>query len=180
MSVCTDERSQTEEEKRREAVRLRVEEKWGFRRISGHVGVSQTTVHRWCRVAGIEIKPQRSKIVDPISVWPFLEWCDRRLAQIQHEMDAYPAIKSEARTDRLQRNGALAGGKERLVTELGWGERVDTGVRRLYRMRHGEPELDPTGLASRPVIEDALWNAGVHIYDLYPELEAIDNECVAA
>lgn len=109
-----------------------------------------------------EIAQRRSlkRMGEPIPLKPFLDWCDKREAQLRAELDAYPAINGGG-------TGANPPGINphvRLMVELGWDDAA--GHRRLSRWR-----LDSvTGMGSRELIERALDHAGVPIEDLYPDL----------
>jgi Homeodomain-like domain len=156
---------------RQEAWRLHHDEGLSFQRVAERLGVSRTTIHRWHVEAGGHVDRRLSRMVEPIPASPFLDWCDRRKEMIRREWDACPAIGGHPGFDDQ------CGPVTRLVMELGWSDRPDSACRRLHRLRFD----NATGMASRPMVEDALWHAGVHIYEVYPELEAIDmGECVAA
>lgn len=140
------------------------------------LGVSRTTIQRWHLECGGTIKVRgRRSVADPIPVDPFLKWCDKRREQITREWDAYPSIGDVKVPGKG--TGSRTATLKHLMGELGWP--VESGARRLHRWRF----QNPGGVVSRPIVEDALWRAGVSFYDVYPEfLEAdlIADGCVAA
>ena len=105
---------------------------------------------------------------DPIPAQPFLDWCERRRKQIERELNCVPAIKTASGRNDF---GAFCGPNTRLVMELGWGDRLDTGARRLHRIRYGDAGNAPSGVVSRALVEDALWRAGVAFEDVYPDVD---------
>lgn len=101
---------------------------------------------------------------EPIDVQPFLDWCERREAQIRRELDNYPAIT--ATTGRAGTAGALRGQQSqiRLAMELGWS--AEHGPRRLHRWRN---EL-ADGTVERAIVEEALFHADADFEHVYPHL----------
>lgn len=93
---------------------------------------------------------------EPIDVGPFLDWADRRMEQLRRDLDNLPAVETREALPILVQ----------FVGLLGWEE--ESGQRRLYRWRHD----NVGGLAERADVEDALWNAGVPVDDIYPDLDA--------
>lgn len=100
----------------------------------------------------------RQRLRDPVSVTPFLEWCERREEQLRREFDHYPRI-----------GGHVLGAhfRESLVLELGWDP--ESGARRLYTWRHPNHGDGHSGYVERETIEKALLHAGVmDTSELYP------------
>jgi hypothetical protein len=158
-----------------QVVRL-VAEGYRLQEIADAMCVSRTTAHRWYARGGGDVNRRpRREVKDPIAVGPFLKWCDKRRERMQREWDSYPAIgdcKAPGKGSGLRSPRLRC-----LMEELGW--EPDTGARRLHRWRF----QNPGGVVSRPVVEDALWRAGVSIYDVYPELldaDLVEDGCVAA
>ena len=104
---------------------------------------------------------------EPIPVQPFLDWCDRREAEIRRELDAYPAISGRRSGGGGVERGAQFGmdPRGRLVMEIGWS--VENGQRRLHRWRYE----NLSGQVERAEVEEALHYAGVPFDLIYP-LEA--------
>ena len=108
------------------------------------------------------------KIMESIPPEPFQAWIFSRLEYHQRQVDL-----------EVGQAGA-PGAIQRLCTEIGW-EWTDTNARKLYRWRHGMSDTKVGGRFGKTVsvprklgferasVEDALHNAGVDFYELYPE-----------
>jgi hypothetical protein len=99
---------------------------------------------------------------------PFADWINARVASYQAQETGMAAHQLTA--------------VKRTAEDLGWGSH-DGGIRKLYRYRHmlrtvggggsrarAVAQRDiPTDKFPRPVVEDALFTAGVDFYEMYPQ-----------
>jgi len=100
---------------------------------------------------GISREQAIGRLKEPVPVAPFLQWADRRMRVLAVEYD-----------DGKSATAGIA----QLMDDIGWP--YDAGVRRFYRWRN-----DKTfhGFVERAVVEDALWRAGVHFWEVYDDAE---------
>jgi hypothetical protein len=102
------------------------------------------------------------KLREPIEVAPFLAWCEQREERIRREIDNYPAISGNREGGVTPRFPIGEDARGRLVMELGWG--AENGARLLYRWTH-----EIAGLVERAKVEEALFAAGAHFAEVYPD-----------